>query len=281
MLRLRGLAFPDTLEGAVMGMGPVAKSVELPNQVSLPYAELGDPSGLPVLLLHGFGDSWRSFELVLLHLPESIRAFALTMRGHGDASRPTSGYGIGDLAADLAQFLDAIPLHAAVIVGHSMGSGVALRFAIDHPERTMGLVLVGASPTMGATVAAREFWDSSVSKLTDPVDAALVRGMTESMLTQPVPKAFVDAAVQEGLKVPAFVWKAAFESRWRLEGDYSAGLSRIKAPTLIVWGVKMRAIRETNRTRLPQRSQARGSLSIRGRAISSIGRNPSGLRRIS
>jgi len=217
-------------------MGPVAKSVDLPNQVRLPYTEQGDPSGLPMLLLHGFADSWRSFELVLPHLPESIRAFALTMRGHGDASRPTSGYGIRDFAAELAQFQDAIHLRGAVIVGHSMGSGVALRFAIDYPERTMGLVLVGASPTMGATAAAREYWDSTVSKLTDPVDPALVRGMTESMLAQPVPQAFVDAAIGEGLKVPAFVWKAAVESRWRLEGDYSADLGRIKAPTLIVWG---------------------------------------------
>jgi len=217
-------------------VGYAAKSVDLPNQVRLPYAEQGDTSGLPVLLLHGFGDSWRSFELVLPHLPESIRAFALTMRGHGDASRPTSGYGISDFAADLAQFQDLMHLRSAVIVGHSMGSGVALRFAIDHPERTMGLVLLGASPTMGATTAAREFWDSTVSKLTDPVDPALVRGMTESMLAQPVPQAFVDAAIREGLKVPAFVWKAAFESRWRLDGDYSADLRRIKAPTLIVWG---------------------------------------------
>jgi len=141
-----------------------------------------------------------------------------------------------DFAADLAEFQDAMHLRAAVIVGHSMGSAVALRFAVDHPGRTMGLVLVGASPTMGGTAAAREFWSSTVSKLTDPVDPALVRGMTESILAQPVPRAFLDAAIQEGLKVPAFVWKAAFESRWRLEGDYSADLSKIEAPTLIVWG---------------------------------------------
>jgi non-heme chloroperoxidase len=214
----------------------VVKSVELSNQIRLPYAEQGDPSGPPVLLLHGFGDSWRSFELVHPHLPESIHAFALTLRGHGDASRPATGYGVRDFAADVAEFQDAMHLRTAVVVGHSMGSGVAMRFAIDHPERTMALVLFGASPTMGATAAAREFWDSTVSKLTDPVDPALVRGMTESMLTRPVPPPFVDAAVREGLKVPAFVWKAAFESRWRLEGDYSAELSRIKAPTLIVWG---------------------------------------------
>ena len=60
--------------------------------------------------------------------------------------------------------------------------------------------------------------------------------MTESILAQPVPRDFLDAAIQEGLKVPAFVWKAAFQSRWRLEGDYSADLIKIKAPTLIVWG---------------------------------------------
>jgi non-heme chloroperoxidase len=217
-------------------MGPVVKAVELAKGVRLPYAAHGDPSGHPVLLLHGFADSWRSFELVLPHLPESIYAVALTLRGHGDASRPATGYGIRDFAADLAEFQDAMNLPAAVIVGHSMGSAVALRFALDHPERTVGLVLVGASPTMGSTAAARQFSDTTVSKLTDPVDPALVRGMTESMLAQPVPSAFLDAAIEAGLKVPALVWKAAFESRWRLEGDYSAELNRIKIPTLIVWG---------------------------------------------
>ena len=214
----------------------VLKSVDLPNGVRLQYAEQGNPSGIPLLLLHGFADSWRSFELVLPRLPASIHAFALTQRGHGDASRPAAGYGVRDFATDLAQFQDVLHLRVPVIVGHSMGGGVAMRYTIDHPERTAGLVLVAASPTMGATGAAREFWDSTISKLTDPIDPALVRGMTESMLAQPVPQAFLDDAIQESLKVPAFVWKAAFESRWHLEGDYSGELDKVKAPTLLVWG---------------------------------------------
>lgn len=212
------------------------KSVELPNQVRLPYVEQGDASGVPVLLLHGFADSWRSFELVLPHLPESIHAFALTQRGHGDASRPTVGYSVQDFAADLAAFQDAIQLRAAIIVGHSMGSAIALRFAIDHPDRTMGLVLVGASPTMEGTAAAREFWEATLSKLTDPVDPTLVRTTTESSLAQPVPATFLEAVVREGQKVPAGVWRAALESRWRREGDYSTELGNIAVPTLIVWG---------------------------------------------
>jgi non-heme chloroperoxidase len=63
------------------------KSVELPTGVTLQYAEQGDPAGIPVLLLHGYSDSWHSYGRVLLHLPEDIRTFALTLRGHGDSSR--------------------------------------------------------------------------------------------------------------------------------------------------------------------------------------------------
>lgn len=62
-------------------MAPILKSVELPTHVQLPYMEQGDPSGVPVLLLHAIADSWHAFEPVLAHLPNSIHAFALTQRG--------------------------------------------------------------------------------------------------------------------------------------------------------------------------------------------------------
>jgi pimeloyl-ACP methyl ester carboxylesterase len=54
------------------------KSVELSNRVKLPYAEQGDPSGVPLMPLHGFAGSWRSFQRLLLRLPESIHAFAIS-----------------------------------------------------------------------------------------------------------------------------------------------------------------------------------------------------------
>ena len=97
------------------------KSVELSSGVKLPYAEQGDQSGIPLLLLHGYADSWRSFELVLPFLPDSVHAIALTQRGHGDASRPLEGYRPRDHAADVARFMDALGLEAAVISGGSSG----------------------------------------------------------------------------------------------------------------------------------------------------------------
>lgn len=104
----------------------------------LQYVEHGDPAGTPVLLLHGVTDSWRSFETVLPHLPASIRAFAVTQRGHGDASRPPAGYRYADFAADLVALMDVLGLESALVSGHSMGRAIAQRFAIDYPERTLG-----------------------------------------------------------------------------------------------------------------------------------------------
>ena len=218
-------------------MTPIAeqsvKSVELSTGVTLPYVEQGDPAGVPVLLLHGYTDSWRSWELVLSHLPDSIHAFALTQRGHGDADRPDSGYRPHDFADDVAAFMDALGLGEAVIVGHSMGSVVAQRFAIDQAERTRGLVLASAATTW-RTPAPLELWEV-VSTLEDPIDPAFVREFQESTLAQPVPPAFIDTIVTESLKVPARVWQAALQEG-HLEARMAGELGAIEARSLIVWG---------------------------------------------
>lgn len=73
-------------------MNRTIRSIDLPTGVTLQYVEQGDPKGLPAVLLHGASDSWRSYELVLPHLPQWISAIAVTQRGHGDTSRPTAGY---------------------------------------------------------------------------------------------------------------------------------------------------------------------------------------------
>jgi non-heme chloroperoxidase len=97
------------------------ESIELRTGVKLTYVEQGDPKGIPVILLHGITDSLRSFENVLPHLPDSIHAFALSQRGHGDSDRPTTGYRPQDFAADLAAFVETLGLGPVVVAGHSMG----------------------------------------------------------------------------------------------------------------------------------------------------------------
>ena len=209
-------------------------SVALPNGTTLTYVEQGAPSGVPLILLHGYTDSWRSFEPLLMHLPPSFHVYAPTQRGHGDSDRPAVGYAARDFAGDLKAFMDELGLKRAVIAGHSLGAQVAQRFAIDHPRRVLALVLIGGFATLGDSEVVEELWASVVSRLRDPVDPDFVRAFQESTLAARVPPAFLDTVVAESLKVPARVWRAALEGQRRT--DLTGELARIDAPTLILWG---------------------------------------------
>jgi pimeloyl-ACP methyl ester carboxylesterase len=210
------------------------KSVRLPDGTRLEYVESGNPQGFPVLLLHGVTDSWHSFEPVMPHLRPSIRAIALTQRGHGDSDRPATGYGTRGFAADAAAALDALGIERCIVAGHSMGTANAMRFAIDFPQRTTGVVLAGAFASFRRNAGLVEFWETTIRHLADPVDPALARDFQLSTIATDVSPDYIELVVGESLKLPARVWRDAFAGM--LEDDFADEVGRIAAPTLIVWG---------------------------------------------
>jgi pimeloyl-ACP methyl ester carboxylesterase len=214
----------------------IEKTVDLPHALSINFAEQGGPSPIPLVLLHGYADSWHSFELLLPHLPESIHTFALTQRGHGESSRPATGYSVEILAADLLDFMDKLNLEKVVVTGGSSGAFTARRFAIDHPERTSGLVLLGSPLSLRDKPGVLELWNSTISNLTDPIDPDFVREFAENTFSQATPQQFMDKIIKENLKVPAHVWKSTLKGL--LEDNTSSHLYKIKCPTLLIWGDK-------------------------------------------
>ena len=210
------------------------KFVSLSTGVRIEYVEQGKADGVPVIFLHGVTDSWRSFERVLPLLPPNIHAFALSQRGHGDSSRPTSGYRFADMSADLLAFLDAMGLRTAIIVGHSMGASVAQRFVIDHPDRVARLVLMGAFSTYHDPGLA-DFVASSIAPLTDPIAPPFAREWQLSTLARAMPADHLDAVVSETLKVPARVWREAFDGFLKTP-DFTSELTRVSVPVLLMWG---------------------------------------------
>jgi non-heme chloroperoxidase len=209
------------------------KAATLRNGITLQYVEQGDPAGVPVVLLHGYSDSWYSFEPLLPYLPSSFHAFALTQRGHGDADRPKQGYMPGDFAADVAQFAEALGLGPIVVGGHSMGTVVAQQFAIDYPSQTLGLIGIGTLTDSAGNPALAELW-SVVEPMVDPIDRDFVWEFQESTLAQPIPTEFLERCVAESLKMPAWVWKAALAGL--LATDLSQEIDKIAAPALMIWG---------------------------------------------
>ena len=213
----------------------VPASVQLASGVTLSYVEQGDDSGVPVVMLHGITDSWRSFGSLMPQLPTSLRLFAISQRGHGDSARPEAGYSARDFAADVAAFMDAMKIRRAVIVGHSMGAGNAMRFAADYPERTSGLVLIGAIARPDDNTGLQAF-QRDVAKLTDPIDRRFAREFQDSTIVQPVAPDLVEMFVDESLKVPARVWRSALDGL--LRSDVPATAAQVRAPTLLIWGTR-------------------------------------------
>jgi non-heme chloroperoxidase len=212
---------------------PRVQLARLPTGVDLPYAEHGPPEAAALVFLHGYTDSRLSFQPIFAHLPNDIRALALTQRGHGDATRPSSGYQLRDFANDLRAFLDHTAVTSAVIVGHSMGAHIAQQFAADYPERTSGLVLEAAFYDFASNVGVQEM-RSEVARLGDPIDPQFARAFQESTLAQPVDASFIDLAVAESCKCPARVWQAVLDGL--VTSDLAEARRRIERPTLLVWG---------------------------------------------
>lgn len=214
---------------------PPINTIQLSTGVELQYAEQGAVSGTPVIFLHGYTDSWYSYEQVMTHLPPSIHAYSLSQRGHGLSSKPGKGYAPEDFSADLNAFMDQLHIPSAIIVGHSMGSLIAQRFAIDHPERTRGLVLIGAIAGFRNNAGLMEF-SKIVEMLSDPIDSAFVYEFQKSTLAKNIAGKELHTFVSESRQVPASIWKAAMKGM--LTADYVQELKKVKAPALIVYGNK-------------------------------------------
>jgi non-heme chloroperoxidase len=206
----------------------------LDSGIALSYFEQGEAGNPAVVLLPGPTDSWRSYGPVLASLPPRFRVVAVSLRGHGDSTKPATGHGISDLASDVVPLLDALSIDRAVFAGHSGSCLVARRVALDSPERVGGLFLEASPTTLRGDANLSEFVDAVVTKLVDPIDPLLARSLVTDTSTDKLAPEFVDLLVDEVLKVPVDAWKEMFASL--VEYDDTRELPDVRAPAMLVWG---------------------------------------------
>lgn len=185
----------------------------------------------PVLLLHGWVGSRRSFAALLPLLSRRGRVIAVDLRGHGDADKPPTGYDLATLATDVIAVLDALELPQAVLVGASSGGYVAQQVAVTAPDRVTGLVLVGAPRDLRG----RPPFADELERIPDPVDPAWVRAFTAGFTDlDRLPSWYVDLMVEDALRLPASIWMATCHGLTTSPPPTDVGL--IEAPTLIISG---------------------------------------------
>jgi pimeloyl-ACP methyl ester carboxylesterase len=106
---------------------------------------MGVPGNPPLVLLHALGESGGDWAPVDAKLAAYFRVHAPDLRGHGDSDWP-GNYSLGLMARDVTSWLDRLGLDKVVLVGHSMGAGVAYLIAMDEPGRVGQLVIEDAAP---------------------------------------------------------------------------------------------------------------------------------------
>lgn len=121
------------------------------NGVRLHYVTAG--SGDPVLLIHGFPQTWYEWHKVIPALAERFTVIAPDYRGAGHSSRPTGGYDKKTMAADLRELAGQLGYDRIAVVGHDIGLMVAYSFAAQFPDLSSKLVVIDA-PLPGTAI-----WD--------------------------------------------------------------------------------------------------------------------------
>lgn len=209
--------------------------VKVETGMTLQYVVQGDPKGPVVVLLHGAGDSWHSWDLALPYLPKTYRVYAVTLRGHGLSDHPASGYARADFAADITSLLRKLDLRDVTLVGHSLGSFVAQVVATSDTEgRLSRLVLIGSGPGRAPDPNSPSPVSSYFASVKDPIDYQFARDFQAGTAFTPLPPLFLETMIGEVQRVPAVMFHEL--AKGSADPQHVEKLSRIKARTLLLWG---------------------------------------------
>ena len=192
--------------------------------IRIRYAAVGQ--GRPLLLLHGWGTSLETFAQLTGDLQRFFRITAFDFPGHGGSDMPPATWAVDDFVALTVEVMTALGIERPSILGHSFGGRVAIKLAADHPDRVDRLVLVDA-----AGVPPRRTFGRAVRRVASRTANLLGRRLGG-------PGQAVRGAIVRRIASPDYLNAGQLRPTFLavIREDLRPALSRIQAPTLLVWG---------------------------------------------
>lgn len=230
---------------------PTSKFVTLENGVNVHYRDQGRADGPPLVLVHGFAANLDTWEPWVARLGDTYRVVSLDLPAHGLTVTPP-GYmmstaGQVEVIDQLTRKLGLTPF---VLAGNSMGGGASWNFALSHPDRLRGLILVasvGPRPPEVEGAPPREGPPAVFRVMANPVGRAALRSLNPRPLAEPgLKRAYIDESLVTPALVDRYVDLALAPGRREMilagrQGRPSASPDAVKGvspPTLVMHGEK-------------------------------------------
>lgn len=244
--------------------------IGLPTGVTLTVQLGGPESGEPIILLHGFPESHRTWRDVAPALARDHRVVAPDQRGFAGSDKPegVDEYKTEKIVADLLALADSLGLERFTLVGHDWGGAVAWLAALKNPERIARLVIINAPHPL-------VFQKSIVEDEAQRAASQYIRAFRSPMMEAGIKAMGLDAFYEKTFGSHADLSRISAEERqaylneWRREGALTAMLNwyraseievpemgekasapiwtrlpfpHVKMPTLVIWAMKDRAL---------------------------------------
>jgi len=237
--------------------GPTSRSF-VSQRLRLHYADWGNASAPPLVLVHGGRDHCRSWDWVAEQLRQDWHIIAPDLRGHGDSQWADDGnYPITSFVYDLAQLVHQLGRGPVTIVAHSLGGNVATRFTGLYPDAVTKLVCIeglGPSPKMMAEraavpqadrwrtwIAAKRAAAARIPKRYPSFDEVLARMMAENAYLTPTQARHLTEHGVNRNEDGSWSWK--FDNHLNVwpfddmrQADIEALWQAITCPTLLLYG---------------------------------------------
>ena len=219
---------------------------------TLQVLDEGDPSGSPIVLIHGYTASMNWFEELAPLLAQRHRVVSVDLLGHGGSDKPGAGYEISDQANAIAEGLAKLDVADATVVGHSLGGTVATAVAEQSPELATRVVILDQAPgedydeglSFTAELAYQPLIGPAIQRLTDIAPDSAVRDQFEIGFAPGFniasgfenPDQVVDDLRE--MTYTAFVDIADAEDSYTEARTLDDRLSAIEVPLLVIFGTE-------------------------------------------
>jgi 2-hydroxy-6-oxo-6-(2'-carboxyphenyl)-hexa-2,4-dienoate hydrolase len=203
--------------------------------------------GEPIVLIHGYGAGMWVWERQMDALAKDYQVFAVDLLGHGFSDRPKIEYTPEAYVRSLKCFMEGVGIEKAVLIGNSMGGGIAWGMAVSFPERVKKLVLIDAVPPDVLDQVQNDSFRMLVEVKDLPLFpylliASRTRGSIKGVLEECVSdRSLVTREITDRafrlLRIRGTTWVLTSTFRHATEAlRFKESLSLIPHPTLVIWG---------------------------------------------